>query len=182
MATAIASEAHRGPPLRGEVNPTQRMESLQRGYLQAVTAAAGCTIGSFDIDDGIDALIKHRSSEHNSGRDQVLQVQLKSTATVPAGADGAVSVQFKLDRFELFAEPDPTVHKIVVIMVQPVSPDEWIVASHDCLTLRHCSYWVNIAGDLSTAANPTVSAPRAQIFDDIALCSIMERVGQGGAP
>ncbi len=32
------------------------------------------------------------------------------------------------------------------------------------------------------AQRPTVAAPLSQVFDDIALCKIMERVGKGQKP
>lgn len=167
---------------RGEINPTQRMESLQKGYLQAICAAAGCSVLSFDIDDGIDAMIKHRSSSHWDSVDRFLQIQLKSTYTHQAGDSGAVGVQFSRARYDLFAETDPTIPKIVVIMIQPQNPEDWLRATHNQLEMRHCSYWVNIAGKPTTAENPTVSASREAIFDDIALATIMTRIGQGGVP
>lgn len=170
-------------PLRGTINSTQQQEAFQRAYLQAIVSAAGCTVAHWDVDDGIDAMIKHRSAQHKGSRDHFLQIQLKATGTLsPGGPEGTVSAQFSEDRYELFAETDPTIHKIVVIMIQPKGVAEWLAASHDSLAIRHCSYWVNIAGTTPSSSRPYVHAPRANVFDDLSLCDMMQRIGQGGAP
>lgn len=168
--------------LRGDFNPTEQMEAFQRAYLDAILAAAGCILYSSSTDDGIDAIIKHRSSEHLNDVDHFLQIQLKASSTLDPGDVGTVKAQFRKERFELFAAQNPTIPKIVVIMVQPPLIDDWMRASHKRLALRHCSYWVNIAGQTTDVGRPYVYAPRTQIFDDRGLCEIMARVGQGGAP
>jgi hypothetical protein len=157
------------------------MEALQESYLRAVVAAAGCSVASLNIDDGIDAMIKHRHQNHLHSVDQFLQVQLKATMQW-ADTDQTVSIQMSASRFALFAEPNPTVKKIVVIMRQPAEPTSWINVTDESLLIRHCSYWVNLAGQSSLAASPTISASRHAIFDEVALCSIMQRIGQGGSP
>lgn len=171
-------------PLRGEINPTEQMESFQESYLRAVVAAAGCTIAQFNIDDGIDAMIKHRSIKHLGDRDVYLNVQLKATHQVaPNPKNGKVSISIKNDRFELLATPNPTVNKILVAMIMPREPSDWLLASHNELALRHGAYWVNLAGLDATGKYDTVAnAPTNQIFTDGSLCAIMERIGQGGAP
>lgn len=173
-----------GLVLRGERNPTEQMESLQRGYIHAVAAAAGCIVGNLESDDGLDALLKHRSQHHNGSRDKFLQVQLKATHQIgPNPANGRVGAVFKNERFDLFAEPDPEVHKIVVIMILPTDVDDWLIASHQDMRIHHCAYWTNIAGMKATGQEKTVvNAPTDQMFDDRALCAIMQRIGQGGAP
>jgi hypothetical protein len=172
-----------GGVLRGDYNPTEQMESLQESYFQAVVTAAGCIIFDSKRDDGIDALIKHRSKEHTKGQDQFLQIQLKSKGALPNPSAGKVSAQFSRQRFELFAEVETSVNKIVVIMHLPTDISEWISVDHDYLSLRHCSYWVNIRGQSpGDAKRPYVYAPTSQIFDDIALCEIMSRIGTGGRP
>lgn len=169
-------------PLRGDCNPTTQQETFQRSYLEAIVAAAGCILFEAKVDDGIDAIIKHRSTKHQNDVDQWLQIQLKATGSGTPGPNGTVKAQFRKKRFELFATPTPTMHKIVVIMLQPPVVDDWMKASHENLKLMHCSYWVNIAGETTTANDPYVHAPRTNIFDDRALCDIMARIGQGGAP
>ena len=76
-----------------------------------------------------------------------------------------------------------SVHKILVVMLVPRAQDDWLRASHDRLDLRHCCYWVNLAGHPITGRHrTTVRVPTSRIFDDRALCEIMTRVGTGGRP
>jgi len=177
-------DASRAACLRGEMVRTKQLEQIEEAYFHAVAAASGCSVFSTDYDDGIDALLKHRSKDHRIGRDAFLQVQLKCTAQFVPGLNGSnISRPFRNDRFELFAETNPSIHKIVVIMVVPKEPAEWVSCTPDAMTLKHCAYWTNIAGKLPSGEHETlVSAPRDQIFDDLALCNIMTRVGQGGRP
>ncbi|MBC8090907.1 MAG: DUF4365 domain-containing protein [Pseudonocardia sp.] len=159
------------------------MEQLQVGYLLAVATASGCNLANWSVDDGIDALIKHRSSVHRN-MEAVLEVQLKSTHQVaPNPKSGRVSVQFNNSRFHLVAESNPTIKKIVVIMIVPPSVEDWVLASHDFLELRHCAYWASVRGQPTSGEKYTsVSASTNDIFDDHALCGIMGRIGQGGYP
>lgn len=172
--------------VRGNIPFTNQLENLERAYLSAVAAAAGCTFGEFNYDDGIDVFLKHRHPNHASvgSVDAFLQVQLKCTSQVgPNPPSGQVSRPFSNERFELYAEANPSIKKIVVTMIAPSDPGAWIRCSHDAMQLRHCCYWVNIAGRSPTGERDTiVVAPTSQVFDDVALCDIMCRIGQGGAP
>lgn len=170
--------------LRGELRKTNQMENLHVAYIHAVAAAAGCTVATFNTDNGIDCQMVHRSQTHVPEPDARLEIQLKATHRVsPTDKPKYVSVQLKNERYRLYAVRNPTVPKIVVAMTMPADPADWILATHDLLSVRHCSYWVNIAGMIPTGKDETiVRVPTEQVFDDLALCDIMSRIGQGGAP
>lgn len=179
-STSAAPLVVRGSPQR----KTNFMEEFQRAYLSAISAAAGCLIADFSFDDGIDAQLNHRSPVHTSLTDQTarLEIQLKATHQAPPKLGGA-SALMRNDRFDHFRTANPTMHKVVVVMHMPPDPADWVAANRKRLLLHHASYWVNLAGAApSNAANPTVNAPRSNLFDDAALCAIMQRIGQGGAP
>ncbi len=56
-----------------------------------------------------------------------------------------------------------SVHKILVVMLAPRSQDD-SAARHDRLDLRHCCYWINLAGHARPPAGagpPCVYRPRA---------------------
>ena len=92
---------------------------------------------------------------------------------------------FTLDNDHLvkLARTPVSVHKILVVMLVPRTQDDWLRASHDRLDLRHCCYWINLAGHPVTGRRrTTVRIPTSRIFDDRALCEIMTRVGTGGRP
>ena len=159
------------------------MEAFQESYVRAVIAASGAVLGVPGIDEGVDLTLTHRADVHGDDGVARLEIQLKSTADASNIKDAHVSASMSAARYNYFRTPNPTIPKIVVILALPSVVDDWLLASHDELLIRHCCYWVNLAGEpaISTAST-TVHAPRANIFDDHALCAMMERVGQGGAP
>ncbi|SDP61763.1 protein of unknown function [Pedococcus dokdonensis] len=159
------------------------MEEFQGSYLRAIAAASGCLVARFDIDDGVDAQFNHKSSQHTAQPDLTarLEIQLKATHAPPSVA--SISAKMRQDRFQYYRTASPLMPKIVVIMHLPQDQADWVIASEDFLRIHHCSYWVNLAGlPDSSAVEPSVKAPRANVFDDEALCSIMQRIGQGGQP
>ncbi|MFF5108268.1 DUF4365 domain-containing protein [Streptosporangium sp. NPDC000509] len=157
---------------------------LQDSYLRAVAAAAGCTMAKPDPDDGIDWILTHSSNKHLADYQIDLKVQLKSTYQYgPNPANGHVSVKLKNDRLTFMAARPVTVHRILVAMIIPREIATWVAATHDVFSLRHCAYWADLKGLRPTGEEETsVSVPTANVFDDIALCAIMERIGAGGQP
>lgn len=179
-STSVSALVLRGSPHR----KTNFMEEFQKAYLAAIAAAAGCTIGAFNVDDGIDAQLNHKSDAHTQLPDRTarLELQLKATHQQPAKS-GAVSIQMARDRWDYYRTANPTIHKIVVILHMPNNAADWIKVSSSKLEMYHCSYWTNLAHSTpSNAERPTVVASAGNIFDDTALCEIMAKIGQGGAP
>ncbi len=174
------------PVLRG--SPQRRSdfkEQLQLGYIGAIAAAAGCVLSTPFIDEGIDLTATHRSDAHTYPSDNVarLEIQLKATASFVGVESDHVSVTMRRDRWDYYRTFHNTLDKIVVILSLPEGPDGWTMADHDSLSIYHCAYWVNVANEpVSDLVRPIVKAPKTQIFDDVALCEIMQRIGQGGRP
>lgn len=162
------------------------MESLQAGYLRAVVAAAGCVVrGVAEIDEGVDMELTHTSSSHTAITDRVarLEIQMKATGVGLPSAGGTVQTSMSGQRYNYFETPDPSMHRIVVILAMPRDQAHWVFSRPKALSIHHCAYWVNLAGaGTSSAGSVTVQAPTTQPFDDVALCDMMERIGQGGAP
>jgi hypothetical protein len=160
------------------------MEQLQVSYIRAIAASAGCIVASLEIDDGVDVFLNHRSDCHTQIADRVarLEVQLKATSKKFSDS-GFISTTMTRNRWKHYRTKDPEVSKIIIIMAVPTRQEHWTYARHKSLSIHYCGYWVNIAGaDDTDAERPTVKASREDIFNDVALCDIMERIGQGGAP
>ena len=161
------------------------MEALQSSYVRAVAASAGCTIqGVPEIDEGIDLLLRHSSVQHVA-RDGVarLEVQMKATHRFNTSEISPVSVRLRQDRYNELVLPNPTVDRILVVMCIPQNQAHWSYTRPKGLTVHHCCYWANLAGNpAATAHQPTATLSRQNVFDDVALCDIMERMGRGGAP
>ncbi|MFJ5097697.1 DUF4365 domain-containing protein [Streptomyces sp. NPDC088557] len=179
--------SQRPAPTRGSLATTACMETLQVGYLHAVAAAAGCSLSQPFPDNGIDWHVSHSASGHTVDDEVTIKVQLKCTYQLPprtpGTAPGAFSFTLDNDHLVKLARTPVAVHKILVVMLVPRAPEEWLSASHDRLGLRHCCYWTNLAGHPVTGRRrTTVRVPTARIFDDRALCEIMTRIGGGGRP
>ncbi|MEU8758371.1 DUF4365 domain-containing protein [Streptomyces sp. NPDC048659] len=189
---AIAQPEWGGPPpgeaapLRGSLATTACMETLQVGYLHAVAAAAGCSLSQPFPDNGIDWHVSHGAPGHTVDDEVTIKVQLKCTYQLPPRTPGGPpAFSFTLDNEHLvkLARTPVAVHKILVVMLVPRDREDWLRAGHDRLDLRHCCYWINLAGHPVTGRRrTTVRVPTTRIFDDRALCEIMARVGVGGSP
>ncbi|MBT2532803.1 DUF4365 domain-containing protein [Arthrobacter sp. ISL-48] len=159
------------------------MELLQIGYLHSVVAAAGCTLGAPFPDRGIDWTVNHESQQHVMDPEASIKISLKSTATIAPNPSGDY-FSFRLENDHLLKlEAFPVlIPRILVVMLVPTSWDNWIDVGRDCLTINHCSYWVNLGGEqhnLAAGGKTTVRIPTANVFDEKALCAIMQRVGSG---
>ncbi|MEU5404331.1 DUF4365 domain-containing protein [Streptomyces sp. NPDC005963] len=188
------SRAHAGgllpqppAPVRGGLATTACMETLQVAYLHAVAAAAGCSLSQPFPDNGIDWHVSHSSPDHAVDDEVTIKVQLKSTYQLAPRPGFAPRPDFPFtltnDHLVKLARTPVSVHKILVVMIVPRTQDDWLRADHDRLDLRHCCYWINLAGHPMTGRHKTtVRIPTSRIFDDRALCEIMTRVGAGGRP
>jgi Domain of unknown function (DUF4365) len=179
------------PPihLRGEGPKTLHMEELQKSYIQAIAAAAGCTVAEFRVDaNKIDLLIEHKSITHLEDLVMTLRMQLKSTHTVSHSTYSSApraSFPFVLDNTTLnvLAAPRFTIPRILVVMLMPKHPQDWVVTGSDHLVLHNRCYWVSLTGVAATGVDSTtVQVPWANVLDAQTLCDIMGRIGQGGAP
>ena len=184
MALTQAQPEETAGVLRGNLATTACMETLQVAYLHAVAAAAGCSLSQPFPDNGIDWQVSHGSAAHEVDDEVTVKIQLKATQQIAAAPRGAF-FSFTLDNDHLrkLARARVAVPKILVVMLLPRRVDQWLLARPDALELRHCCYWVNLAGHPVTGRQRTnVRVPVARVFDDRALCEIMARVGAGGSP
>lgn len=169
--------------VRGDLPQTSAMELLQIGYLHSVVAAAGCNLGAPFPDRGIDWTVNHESTQHALDPEASIKISLKSTSTVAPNPSG-IHFSFRVENDHLLKlEASPVlIPRILVVMLVPTSWDDWIDVGTDNLTINHCCYWVNLAGEqhtLAASGKTTVHIPTANVFDAAALCGIMQRVGSG---
>lgn len=169
--------------LRGNIPQSSAMELLQIGYLHSVVAAAGCNLGAPFPDRGIDWTVNHASASHKIDSEVSIKLSLKSTATIAPNPQGAhFSFRLENDHLTKLAESPVMVPRILVVMLVPPTWDDWIQVASSSLTISHCSYWVNLAGQSYTYApsgKTTIHVPTANVFDAAALCDLMVRVGSG---
>lgn len=81
----------------------------------------------------------------------------------------------------IIAGPNSSERRIVVIMDVPDNVDDWIKLADEG-TLLSNNYWMTCEGlPERNEETITISAPVEHVFDDAALCEIMEKV-KGGMP
>ncbi|WP_406077687.1 DUF4365 domain-containing protein [Micromonospora sp. NBC_00858] len=171
-------------PLRGNLDVKQCMEKLQDGVLRAIAAAARCSLSKPDPDPGIDWMVHHASESHTDDFQALLRIQLKSTYQISHSELGD-TFPFVLENAHLkkLARSPVTIPSILVVMILPRELASWVKASPSDFTIRHCAYWVNLENHPVTGVEKTsVRIPTNQVFDDLSLCGMMERIGKGGKP
>lgn len=161
-------------------------EQFSRAYVQAVAAVAGYAwyVPSVD-DDSVDMGIAERGGR-GTVRSPRLELQLKChAATTPDGEQ--LSFPLKMKNYDDLREVDVQVPRILIIVLVPDSPVEWLTSSEEEMVLRRCGYWVSLRGRgsvASAAQDPrvTVHVPRSQQLNPDGLGAIMRRIGTGALP
>ena len=157
------------------MTPNQRMEELSFAYVKGIAARAGFKVARPNTDtDSVDGILMS-----DYGRRPRVDFQAKSTTRDLLRGD---SIHFPLpvkNYNELRA--DTMVPRILVVLLMPVDPAEWLVQSPEELCLRHCAYWLSLEGRPATdnPSNVTVSVPTANIFSVEQLTGLMERIEKG---
>ena len=153
-------------------------EQFSNAFVYAVTSGAGCTVAKPAVDhDSIDWTISNRLS-----RRPKLDVQLKCTEMGDV-ADCKLAFALKKKNYDDLRIADLIAPRILVVVVIPAKPDEWIESRHGELVWRRCAYWMSLAGfgDSANDTSVTIHIPTAQVFTVQSLSELMEKVNQGAA-
>jgi hypothetical protein len=142
----------------------QQKEQFSIAYVRAVAAAARVNIYRLEVDaDSIDIGFAVRSV---AGRPQSpkLDAQLKCVTEL-AGDETVFRYPLRAKNYnELVGEH--YIPKILIVVLVPPQPEDWIAQSTDQLSLRRCGYWVSLRASAPTAntSSVTVELPRVQLF------------------
>jgi hypothetical protein len=171
-------------PLRGEIAVTRKtdlMELVQEAQFRAAAAAAGCPIAKPVPDDGMDWVVFHRNADHLVAPQVSIEVQLRSTSRIAPPLGDKFAFALDNDTFDRLTEPT-IFPRVLIVCILPPDIEDWVRADRveDIFQLRHLSYWYSPRGVTKTGrTQTTVHIPTSQVFDDVALCDIMQRVGKG---
>lgn len=158
-------------------------EEFSYAYIYAVVSAAGysCQIASRPMDiGGIDIIISGEEQEYSLYPPR-LEVQVKSTSTAVID-DEFIRYPLKLKNYNELRKPKTLVPKILVIILIPDNPGEWVNQSEEELCLRRCGYWLSLKGQPETqnTESVTVYLPRQQLFTVSAVKNIMDTIEARG--
>jgi hypothetical protein len=151
-------------------------------YVRAVAHAAGLGVqeaGRLMDGHGVDLLLYRTDAQ---GLRWEFRAQVKSWTGTPFGDPFPYDLRAK--NYNDLAQLLQQVPIVLLLVVVPSDPADWVVHSEQELLLRHCGYWLSLRGSEPTVNEHTVRVlvPRSQVFDVAAASHLWDRVQAGGQP
>ena len=162
------------------------MAELSYAYLHAVAARAGfgCKVGS-RIDDGasVDAFVR---VNERMAADSVIwnfdfEVQLKATKQALIEINGRYSYFFQgIKRYDKLRDPGSPLPKLLIVLLLPDDPAQWLTLDENSLISRRCAYWVSLEGAPASDndTGKTIAIPRSQLLTVEALRDVALRLSR----
>ncbi|MEG4235004.1 DUF4365 domain-containing protein [Microcoleus sp. Pol11C3] len=161
----------------------QQKEQFSNIYLQAVTTVAGYSVYTPSVDD--DSVDWGVAAKGGTGRIRAprLELQLKSTSR-DIQDNHFIRYPLKLKNYDDLRMDDFAIPRILVVVLIPETPEDWLTQSETELCIRGCGYWISLRGKPKTQNTNAVSVPipKTNQFTVATLQSIMERISQGVQP
>jgi Domain of unknown function (DUF4365) len=163
------------------VTVNEQKQQLSVAYVHAVAARAGytCQVQTVDL-DSVDVKIGAVGYVHDQAvfRSPEIAVQLKATSTLRMGKNYLTFPLKRKNYDELRALN--LIPRLVVVLVLPKDPQEWIETNEECMISRRCAYWASLLGmpETSNTRSVSVHLPRSQRFDVEQLQRLMQRVSR----
>jgi hypothetical protein len=163
------------------VTVNEQKQQLSVAYVHAVAAHAGYTCQVQIVDeDSVDVLIGAKAYVQDRAVlcSPRLEVQLKATSSPRLGAKHITFPLKRKNYEELRART--LIPRLLVVLVLPKNPAEWIETSEECMISRRCAYWASLFGVAETGNTRSVSVglPRSQQFNVEQLQGLMRRVSR----
>ena len=156
----------------------QQKEQFSNVYLQAVTTVAGYSVYKPSVDD--DSVDWGVAAKDATGpiRAPRLELQLKSTSS-DIQDDNSIRYSLKLKNYNDL-RMDDFAPRILVVVLIPETPEDWLTQSETELCIRDCGYWISLRGKPETPNKNSVIVPipKTNQFTVAALQSIMEGISQ----
>lgn len=172
------SEGMRPERLGLGLSVAHAQEQFSKAFIIAVAALAGCSAAEPLPDmDSIDWTLSCRLVP----RRPKLDLQVKSTGD-DAGTPEHIHYPLKRKNYDELILDDLLAPRLLILVIVPPSPEQWISSSREQLVLRRCAYWVSLAGKPASTNESTVTVrvPRANLFDVPALTGLMRAINEGG--
>jgi Domain of unknown function (DUF4365) len=158
-------------------------EEFSYAYIHAIASAAGCTFGlaSRQIDrEGIDAFL---SADRPGGIIEYprLGLQVKCTAAHLVNGD-RLHYPLHLKNYNELRKTSLLIPRLLVVVVVPENPEQWLTQSPTELCLHHCAYWISLRGEPETENKTTVTVyiPLDNIFSTNTLTQLMSQIATQG--
>lgn len=155
----------------------QQKEQFSGAYLRAVMSVAGYTVGTREVDDdSIDFTVSARGGG-GTPRRPMFDLQLKCTSRDVLRSNG-IHFRRSAKNYDDLRPEDLLAPRLLIVVVVPERPDDWITQSEDQMALRHCGYWLSLRGMPSRDDQETITVvlPRTQILTPSAVTQFMKRI------
>jgi hypothetical protein len=159
------------------------MEQFGFAYVEAVASVAGCAVTIPQVDLQSEDLVLRQPAEDGRPVDYRLAVQVKTNAgEVVSGDDLSYRLPVKNYKDLCIPRAELIIPRILVVVRVPKAVEDWLDQSDKELAVRHCAYWVSIAGEPEpdTSSTKTVRIPQSQRFNPSSLERMMKTVAGGG--
>ena len=160
------------------MDENDQKERFSLAYISAVAAHAGYqVIDGQPIDkDSIDGEIVS-----DVGRSPRIEFQAKATAQDVLSED-VLRFPLSIKNYEDLRR-EVRVPRLLIVVLLPPRQEDWLVHSEEELRLRHCAYWLSLAGWAPTTntSSVTVPIPRTQVLNTDQLRILMECADRGEA-
>jgi Domain of unknown function (DUF4365) len=158
-------------------------EEFSYAYIYAVASTAGYSlqIASRSVDlSGIDIIISGVETEYSLYPPR-LEIQVKSTSA-DIIAENQLRYPLKIKNYNELRKSKTLTPRILVIVLIPENPSEWVQQSETELCLKKCAYWLSLQGmpETTNTESVTVYLQREQFFNVNTLKTLMQRIQTGG--
>ena len=154
----------------GELPLSERKAQLAVNYLRLVAAVAGFSVAHPDSDyDSIDLTVSSRQ-----GKRARLEFQVKCTSQALLGRDSNLRFSLSLKNYNDL-RLDTIIPRLLLVVLVPESPAEWLSLDEQQMVLRRCGYWVSLRNQPDTAntSSVVVTVPRINLLTPEALKTLM---------
>lgn len=153
------------------ITMNQRKSRLSLACIEAVASQAGFHVTETKVDeDSVDGTFLG-----DFGRRPRIEFQAKATARDLA-RNGVIRYPLPMKNYDDLRVESIT-PRILIIMLMPDDPDDWIEQTDEAFCARHGVYWTSILGapDSANTESVTVYVPMANMLDREQLDRMMRR-------
>lgn len=166
----------------GSLHASECKQAFSLAFTHAIAAAARCTISDLRSDvETIDYTVR-QVAHHRRYSSSVVDVQMKCTSQDVLREDG-VHWELSGAHYNKLRDPRTYNRKILVVLVVPGDPVDWLATEKDRMILNGSAFWTCIEGSGPTSGSTkTVVLPRKNVYNVEQLLGILYRIGSGGKP
>jgi hypothetical protein len=163
------------------VTENEQKQQLSVAYVHGVAARAGYTCQAQNVDDdSVDVQIGAKGYVHERSVicSPRIEIQLKATSSQKL-TPSYLSFPLILKNYQEL-RATTLIPRLLVVLVLPKNPAEWMETSEECMISRRCAYWVSLLKmpESSNTSKVSVRLPRSQQFNVEQLQRLMERVSR----